>query len=156
MGKRMTVSLAIVGVLCAAEALAGELIVGNVRGRPNGEVSVPVVYSQGTGPPAAAVASDIRFDSKHLRQLRCSPGVAASRGQKTVKCAEPRRGVLRLAVYGLNLDPIPDGEVATVTFRVSPRARSRVYQLAHTPTAATADGKDFSLTHHNGAIRVRR
>lgn len=136
-----------------ATASAGELIVGDAQAQPSAEVTVPITYRQGTGPAAAGLATDIRFP-KGLTQPRCAPGAALSGGQKTVKCAEPKPGLLRVAVFGLNLDAIPDGEVATVTFQVSPGARPGSYRLRNRPSAADAEGKDYRLRHHDGMIRI--
>ena len=145
--------LAVMMVAVGAPALAGELSIGDAQARPGSEVTLPITYQQGTGPAAAALASDIRFP-RGLTEWRCAPGAALSGGQKTVKCAEPKPGLLRIAVYGLNLDPIPDGEVATVTFQVSPAARPAAYRLRHRPSAADATGKDYRLRHHDGILRI--
>ena len=134
-------------------ALAGELSIGDAQAQPGGEATVPITYQQGTGPAAAALTSDIRF-SDRLTQFRCAPGAALSGGQKTVKCAEPRRGLLRIAVYGLNLDPIPDGEVAIVSFHVPPGMRRRAYRLRNRPSAADAAGKEYPLRHRDGIVRI--
>lgn len=155
MGRRAAAFLVIVAMFTgAATAFAGELTLGRTRGQTGGEVTVPLTYRQSSGPAAAGMATDIRFDPKGLTQPRCAAGAALSSGQKSVKCAEPQPGLLRVAIYGLNLDPVPDGEVATVTFRVSPQARHGLYRLRHQPSAADAGGKEFTLLRHDGLIRV--
>lgn len=148
--------LSVIGILtlCAVpQAQAGGLALGRATTVAGRTVTVPLVYTAGRGPDAVALATDIRFDPAVLSQPRCAGGRSLGSG-KDVKCSEPRSGLLRLAVYGLNLDSVPAGEVATVTFDVAPGARPRSYQLRHTASAATADGTDFTLRQRPGTVRV--
>jgi hypothetical protein len=143
-------------MLCsAATAFGGELALGRVIGQPGQPVSVPVLYRQGSGPAMVGLGTDILFDPAALTHPRCSAGSGlAGATQKTVKCAEPHAGVLRLLVFGLDVSPVPDGEVATVTFDVAAGTRRRLLRLRHTPTAADANGKDITLTRRDGAVQL--
>jgi hypothetical protein len=137
-----------------ATGLAGQLALGRDAGRPGQTVTLPLTYRQGTGTEAAGLATDILFKSSVLTHPRCTAGSVLSRAAKTVTCAEPQPGLLRVAVYGLNLDPVPDGDVATLTFDVAPGARRGLYLLRNIATGADAQGTDFPLAHRNGAVRV--
>lgn len=154
MQRGVSLALVLAVLWCnARSAPAGQLSLGRATARPGQTVTVPVVYAAGAGPVAAGLATDIAFNPVGLSHPRCASGAALG-ASKAVKCAEPKRGLVRIAIYGLNLDAIPAGEVATVSFDVAPGPRRRVYRLRHKPTAATADGTDFSLAHRSGAIRV--
>ena len=149
-----TVMLALTAVLCGATLVrAGELALGNAQGQPGHTVTVPLVYMAGPR-AAAAVASDIRFDARALRNPRCAAGGALNGTGKQVRCAEPKRGLLRIAIFGLNLSAVPNGEVAQVTFDVSPNAPFRRYALRQRASAADAEGKDFLLKHRNAKLSV--
>jgi len=104
------------------------------------------------------VDTDIAFDVRAFGNPRCAPGANLSTsgpGAKLVICGQPRPGIVRLAVLGMNTDSVGSGELATVTFDVAGTARQRLYILRQTPGAADAQGTDFRLRHHNGSIRVR-
>jgi hypothetical protein len=132
----------------------GELALGRAAGQPGQSVTVPLIYRQGLGPQAAGLATDIQFNPTALVHPRCAAGPALDDAAKSVVCAEPQPGLLRVGVYGLNLDPVPDGEVATITFDLLSQARRGLYSLRHTPSAADAQGRDFFLARRNGAVRV--
>jgi hypothetical protein len=139
-------------------AFAGEMSLGAAEVLPGQPVTLALTYTGG-GRVAAAVATDIRFNAKVFTNPRCESGSAlASNGTaaKSVKCAEPKPGLLRVAVFGLNVAPVPNGEVALVTFDVAPGARPGQYRLRQKPTAADATGNDFRLQRHHGAVRVKR
>lgn len=101
-------------MLCSASrVLGGELTLGSAQAEPGRAVTVPVIYSPGTGAAAAGLATDIRFNAAVFAHPHCELGSALTSGAdtaKTVQCAEPHRGILRLAVYGLNLAPVPQGK----------------------------------------------
>jgi hypothetical protein len=143
-------------VLGAAHADASQLQVGRVRAQPGQSVTVPVIYRKGAGPVATALTTDIRFDTTALAHPRCAAGSALSEGgaDKRVMCAEPSPGMLRLVLFGFNQDPVPNGQVATVTFDVSADAQRQPYRLENTPTASDAAGHDFRLARKNGDVGV--
>ncbi len=138
-----------------ANALSGQLTLGAARAAPGQTVTLPVTYDPGTGRTAVALGSDIRFRTG-LTNPRCAPGRALSKAGKTVRCAEPKPGLLRLVVFGLNVGPIPAGELALVTFDIAPGMRARSYRLQHTTRGADANGKEFGLRRRSGTIIVGR
>jgi hypothetical protein len=145
-------------VLCGASgAFASQLALGNVSGQNGQSVTVPVTYRHSRGRVAVAVGTDITYDRAVLTNPRCDTGSAVSTSgpaAKMVVCGQPKPGVLRLAVVGLNTAPLPDGEVATVTFDVASTKHHRIHPLRHKPGASDAHGTDFRLTRRNGAIRT--
>lgn len=144
--------------LCGAatRGAAADLSLGRVTAHRGQPVTIPVGYSGKGALPAAALGTEIKFNPAVLSHPRCAPGAALATGStgKTVKCTERGRGVVRLAVFGLNLDAVPSGEVATITFDVAPSAQPKLYRLRHKPSAADANGTDFSLNARSGAVRV--
>lgn len=138
----------------ATTVFGGELALGSAQAGPGQTVTIPLTYSPGKGRVAVAVASDIRFNTRALQHPRCEAGSALTGGSKSVKCAEPKRGVLRLAVFGFNTDPMPAGEVARISFDVAANARPGSYGLRQKPSAADAAGKDFLIKRQNGAVRI--
>ncbi len=131
---------------------AGEIRLGEATVEPGQSVTVPLRYSA-SGKTAVAVASDVRFNTSIFKNPRCSGGSALP-ANKSVRCGNPSRGVLRLAIFGLNTDPLPSGELATITFDIPATAKPGRYKLRNKPSAADKDGNDFRLTHGHGTVRV--
>jgi len=161
MQRAVTATVVTAGLLMwAAGAFAGQLVIGVAQVQPGQSVTLPVTYVTGKAGKkvAAAVATDIHFNDKVFNNPRCEAGSALSHAAaaKTVKCAEPKPGVLRLAVFGLNVAPMPEGEVALVTFDVAADARPARYRLRQKPSAADAAGNDFRLGPRNGAVHVAK
>lgn len=132
------------------------LRLGRVRGRRGQSLSVPVVYHSGAGPLATSVAADVIFDPGVFTHPRCQRHTSLTHARKTIRCAELEPGHLRMAVYGLNANPVPDGRLATVQFDVAPQARLGLYRLRHVPTASEAAGREFPLVRHGGTVRLER
>lgn len=157
MRRIVCAAIAIVMTGTAAQAFAGQLALGSASGAPGQSVSLPLTFRQGTGPVAVALGTDVSFNASALSKPRCGAGSALSTSGPTAKlvtCAEPSPGVLRIAVLGLNTAPLPDGEVATVTFDVAPGAREGVVALSVKAGGADALGTDFDLEHSDGSVKV--
>ena len=151
----------LMGLLCgaiivcdSAGAFAGGLQLGRVSGEAGQPVTIPVVYRGGRR-PASALMVDIKFHSG-LTNPQCAAGAALSNGNadKSVSCAERSPGSFRLILFGMNQDPIPNGEVATITFDVAATARPGLYALKATPTAAEPNGHKMRLAKRSGAVKV--
>ncbi len=142
----------LVSIVAVGAASAGELVVGAASAAPGQSVTVPVTYTAG-GRSAVAVASDVRFNTAIFKNPRCTGGSDLP-AAKSVRCGTPKSGILRLAVFGLNTDPMVSGEVAKITFDVAPNAKKGRYRLRNKPSAADKDGNDFRLAHGHGAVRV--
>jgi len=138
--------------LVASAAQAGELILGSADVVPGTTLTVPLTY-QATGRDAVAVASDIRFNAAIFQNPRCSDGSDLGAG-KSVRCASPKRGILRVAVFGLNSDALSGGELAKVSFDIPATAKQGRYKLRNKPSAADKDGNDFRLKHTHSSVRV--
>jgi len=140
-------------VLSGTQALAGGLQVGRVSARPGQPITVPVSFTAGKGDAVTALTVDIHFD-KGLINPRCAQGAVIANVDKVVRCAEVDRGQIRLLIFGFNQDPLPSGEVATVTFDVAPNWRRRLHRLASEVSASDADGKPIQLARKSGTVRV--
>lgn len=152
--KAITITLFAItlSLLLTPSARAGELVLGNAEVVPGTTVTVPLTYTTG-GRDAVAVASDIRFNATIFQNPRCADGSALAAG-KSVRCATPKRGILRVAVFGLNNDTLPGGELATITFDIPAGAKAGRYKLRNKPSAADKDGSDFRLKHGHGTVSV--
>jgi hypothetical protein len=142
-------------VSAATQVFAGEVQIARVNGRLGQPVSVPVTYRAGSGPATTALSTDIHFD-KELTNPRCAPGAVLASGaaDKQLTCGVVTPGLLRLLLFGFNQDPIPSGEIATITFDVSPNARRRLHRLQNIPLGSDADANGLALTHKSGLVRV--
>lgn len=142
-------------VFGATQVLAGELQVGRVVGRAGQAVTVPVTFRAGTGAVVTALSTDIRFD-KELANPRCGTGAAMAGGaaDKVVSCAEVSPGLLRVLIYGFNQDPMPNGEVATVTFDVLASVRHRLHRLVNLPDGSDANGNGLRIGRKSGTVRL--
>jgi len=163
-------SVVIVEVWGIGIAEAAMLRVGRAHGRPEGTVSVPVRFARQQGENIVGLSGDITFDATVLANPRCEVarklgiewGARKGRGgsemarEKTAVCSEPRPGVVRIGIFGLNLVPIPAGEVATVTFDVLPTAKPGRYPLTVSPGSAGPAGEEVGITTgKDGFVRVR-
>jgi len=148
----LTPASCLLTIAMAGSVWAGELKVGSADAVPGQPVTISIDYTA-SGKTAAALASDVRFNTNIFKNPRCTPG-SNTPPTKSVRCGNPSKGVLRLAVFGLNTDPIGSGEVAKITFDVAPDAKKGRYKLRNKPSAADKDGNDFRLSHAHGAVRV--
>jgi len=155
MNRWIAALIAVPFILDAAAASAGQLTLGRAHARAGSEVAVPLQYRQQHGAAVVALMTDVDVDPTVVTNARCRSGTAATAAGKTVACSLKGRR-LRVLVFGLNTNVIPDGEVASVTFDVSPHARARLYILRQRSTGADATGREFRLAHGNGAVRVGR
>lgn len=113
-----------------------------------------VSYREGAA-AATIVAGEIRFDPRALSAPSCAAGSALQAGTKSLQCALIKPGVLRLIVFGLDRDPVPEGEIARVGFAATPDLRASRYRLRlRKPTAANADGETVRLLRRNPPIRL--
>lgn len=157
MQRRMIGAVTVLVLGSAAQAFAGQLALGKANAKPGRSATVPITFRQG-GPVAVAVGTDITFDTKALSKPRCETGSAVSTsgpGAKMVICSEPKPGVVRLAVLGLNTAPLPNGEIALLTFDVASSTQHQLYVLHQTPGGADANGTDFRLRNRNGSIHIK-
>lgn len=149
---RLVLVSACLGIAMANAASAGELTVGTANAAPGTSVTVPVTYAA-SGQNAVAVASDVRYNTAIFKNPRCEGGSGLP-ANKSVRCGTPKKGILRIAVFGLNTDTLASGEVAKITFDVASGAKQGRYKLRNKPSAADKDGNDFRLAHEHGVVRV--
>jgi len=140
-------------VFGTSRAFASDLHIGRVAAQPGQPVTVPVTFIAGHGPAITALSSDIHFD-KGLGNPRCAAGSALAGVDKVLNCAAVEPGVVRLLIFGLNQDPIPNGEVATVTFDVLKKGRHQLHRLRSVTTASDANGNSLRLARKSGTVRV--
>jgi len=139
----------------ASPTSASDLKIGRLQATAGAPVTVPVTYTAKGAPAATALSTEIRFD-KGLANPRCAAGdaIAGGKADKTVRCGTPEPNVLRIIVFGFNQDPIPSGEIATITFDVLRSGRHRIHRLGNLPLASDGTGREFRLARKSGIVRV--
>lgn len=133
---------------------AASLNLGEVEINPGGKATIPLTLSQGYG--IVAVSADISYDTSVLKNPKAEIGDAAQSGEKQIHSSIPEQGVFRVSILGMNLDEIPDGTVATITFDVAPSAPiKKKVQLTVSPSASDAMGNTVPVSSENGVIRIK-
>lgn len=136
---------------------ANEIAISNVGGldaEVGATVVVSVAYRSGE-PPASALAADVRFDRRSLARPRCLAGVALRGTAKAVQCAEPKPGVVRIIVLGLDREALAEGDLVRVEFDVvaAPRKPNHWVRLRRT-SASTGDGESLRLRRRAPVSRI--
>jgi len=118
-------------------------------------VTIPITLTNEQGTDVVGTSNDIAYDPDYFDFLDCTIGPAGEAANKGVQFSLPSYGVLRVGVLEMNLDPIPDGVVASVTFYVEDDAPcDDAYILMNAPTATDAVGNLLDLTGTDGEIYV--
>ncbi len=186
--------LAVPGMLVAGEAgTTVTATLGGVPANPGDPVEVPLhLVSEGDAP--AALVIFVAFDPAQIQPVAgyfatapggaqfegmpgvayglgaAAPGEAAVAAGKFVDSHAPAPGLLAIGVAGLNANPIGDGVVALLAFRVTPGVAEgatvvlRGVDADHPPvlvgdkealsTAAHFDGRALALAIVDGGIAV--
>ena len=147
----ITISLVIIASMPLG---AATLSVGDGVASPGSTATVPITLSGGSG--IVAVSADIFYDTAVLKNPKAEIGNAAQSGEKQIHSSIPEQGVSRVSVVGMNLDEIPDGTIATITFDVAPSAPiKKKIQLTISPSAADARGNTVPVSSENGVITIK-
>ncbi len=132
---------------------AASLNMGQVEGSPGDQVTIPLTLSQGTG--IVALSADISYDTAALNNPKAEIGNTAQSSGKDVHVSIPKQGIFRVSVFGMNLDEIPDGTIALVTFDVSPTAPSKKnIELKITSSASDAQGNVVTISADSGVVKI--
>jgi len=134
--------------------LAASLDLGKGERSPGNEVSIPITLSESKGIVATSV--DISYDTSILRRPRAEIGKAAESAKKEIHASTPSRGVFRVGILGMNLKEVRDGEIATVTFDISPSASpGKTITLDNSPSASDAKGKAITISGRDGLVKIK-
>ena len=137
------------------------LRVGRAVSCADGTVTVPIRFHPGPDVDVVGLSGDVAFDTSALANPRCDVSGILERGKhegsgtmKTIVCSEPRPGLVRLGIFGLDMERIPRGKLATLTFDVVAGADPGFYPLTITADSSNAAGEDMDVTGRDGRVRV--
>ena len=133
---------------------ATSLSISDSEASPGSRVTIPLTLSQGAG--IVAVSADISYDTAVLKNPNAEIGDHAQSAGKEIHTSILGQGVLRVSVLGMNLNEIPDGVIATITFDVTPSAPlKKKVQLTVSPSASDAMGNTVPVSSENGVITIK-
>ena len=131
------------------------LTIGSGTADMGANVTVPVELSSGATPPASMFL-DILFDPSKLEVMSVQEGAASTAAGKTASHGVPTPGQLKVVVGEVNGNPIDDGAILHVRFRLLPGAhRGHTVTLAGANgSAAAPDAARIDVAFNDGAIEV--
>lgn len=135
------------------KAEAATLSVGTAQGNPGDVVSAGVDLN-GDG-LENGMNFDINFDANKLDVQSVSIGAAAQSAQKTLNYSQPQSGVVRIIIFGLNRNVIPDGRVAELEFSIKATAEAGDAVLSLTNVVVSSpDAQKLPISTSNGKIVI--
>jgi Cohesin domain len=119
------------------------------------DIPVSISLKSLNGAQVVGLNFDLTFHADRLSVASVALGSAASSVGKSIAWSQPDANRIRVLIVGLNLDAIPNGTVAVVTFNVLPAARRGATPLALTDaTASDPATQPIAVKIGNGAFRV--
>jgi hypothetical protein len=128
--------------------------VGSSSGKPGDtNISVPVSLKSRGGAQVVGLNFDLTFDDNQLNVVDVTIGSAASSAGKFISWAQLSSDRVRVIIFGLNQDPIPNGNVANVIISVLVDAAPGISYLTLDNTAATDQhGEGIDIKLGNGSF----
>lgn len=133
---------------------AANLDLGEATGVPSTDVTLNITLSTG-GASISAVAMDIGYETSLLENPRVDIGPAGSAAGKSVFSSTPSTGVFRIGVLGMNTNPIGDGIVAYVRFKIKSTAPFVDTSLSNNPSASDPNGNSVPISGSPGMIHIQ-
>jgi hypothetical protein len=139
-----------------AQSSGATLAAGSGSGSPgDAGISVSVSISSGSGVDVAGINFDLNYSSSSLEVANVSIGSAASGAGKLMSWSTPSTGKVRVIVFGLNQDSIPNGTIASISFNVKSSASAGTTSLDISNQAATdPQGTSVPLAASDGSFTV--
>lgn len=155
LGPLLAAALLALPVGVAAQSGAS-LSVGNASGLPGAvSISVPVNLSSGGGAQIAGLSFTLTFDSSRLAFASCADGPSADAALKDAACNPQGASAVRVIIFGLNQNAIPDGTVVYVRFNVLSGATPGTSALTPSNLAATdPSGNPVTIGGSDGYFEV--
>ena len=143
------VLLAFVGLQAFAFGQSVNLSIGSGSAAAGGTISLPIVLASSGGAQAAALQWSFSYSSD-ITGVTVVTGSSAAAAGKSVACSGPT-----CLVFGMNMNAIPDGTVATATFQIAsaPSSTSIPIILAAVVTS-TATGTAVLDAGGSGTISI--
>lgn len=137
-------------LLSISAAAQTTLTIGNVQGEAGSRVTVPVAI-ENAGVDPTIIIFFIDFDGSKLTFVEGEAGDAVPEG-KLVDIIDGENAVA-IAIFGLNLDPILDGTLVTLTFDIAADATGAIALDGRSTSSATdAEAQSIGLTLVTGTI----
>jgi hypothetical protein len=132
------------------------LNIGEGTGNPADTVVIPVSIASIGGSAAAALNFDVAFDQTRLAINPAAVACAAScqAAGKSAAAALPAPGVLRIIVFGLNTNAIPDGELVRLPFVIVGGASGCAELICQNVTVSDPDAGEIPAICLEGAIQI--
>ena len=133
---------------------AASVNLGTGEGSAGGSVTIPITLSGGSG--IAATSMDISYERSQLANPSAEIGPSAQSADKKVFASTTPEGLFRIGVVGMNLNEIPDGVVATISFDVLADAASgKTVVVGNVPSGSDAKGNAIGISGRKGVITVK-
>lgn len=141
-------------------------IIGNAQARPSvdlgntsakvcEQVTIAITLTNQPGVEISATSNDIGYDSYYLTPKQCTLGPAGEEASKTLASNIVEPGLYRVGILSLsNLNPIPNGILAYITFEISCGAPAGKYNLINEPSCSSPGGDPIVADGKNGSIEV--
>jgi hypothetical protein len=140
----------------AAGSPTAVISAGSGLGDPgDANISVPVRLNSQDGAQVAGLNFDLSFDDSRLNVSNVTIGSEASGAGKVMSWSRPSSNTVRVIIFGLNQDTIPNGPVANVIFNVLVGAAPGTSPLTLSNAAATDPvGSGIGVALNNGSFTV--
>jgi hypothetical protein len=155
--KATTMALLVGAAVPAADAAAGQLTLtsslANVTG--GGAFTLTVSLAKQPGETLTAVSMDLAFEAGTVAATSCAAGTAAASAGKSLVQRVVRPGLLRVGVWGLNNNAIPDGVLFTCQMRATTFARPGASGMAGSSDGASGGGGSAAMSAGFAQVSVR-
>ncbi|MFC1591958.1 cohesin domain-containing protein [Thermodesulfobacteriota bacterium] len=142
-------------ITAGAARAALQLNLGSATGEACDQVTLAITLQNESGTSVSATSNDIAYSSQYLTVVSASLGPAAEAAGKSIIQNAVSNGLYRVGVVSMaNLNAIPDGIVAYVTFEIDCGAPETFYSIQNTPSGSTPQGDPVDVSGTSGTITV--
>lgn len=127
------------------------LTVGDGSARPGGQVTVALSLDPAGTPVVTLAPLELHYDTS-LSLVECTRDEAVS-AQKSLSAQEVAPGILRLVLAG-DLEPLPEGRIASCTFAVAADAAVDAVLSVRRADMADAEFGEFAAAGVSGRIQL--
>ncbi|PIQ89413.1 MAG: hypothetical protein COV72_03135 [Candidatus Omnitrophica bacterium CG11_big_fil_rev_8_21_14_0_20_42_13] len=114
------------------------LAVGEISERSGAGIIVPVILGlENKKEDIFALSFDFDFDSSALSFKKAVIGPAANDSAKILSYSEISAGKVRILIFGLNANAIPEGGVADMIFEAKDSAPAGIYKVSFSSAIAS-------------------
>ena len=150
-GVLSTALLFILGMSVPAVQAAPSIDLDSVTGNIGDIVTVSITLINERWTEIVGTTNYIEFNPDYLSFIGCTIGPAGEAANKDPQCNETSPGLIKAGVFGINLDPIPDGVIAYLNFEV---LACGDHVLVNVPDAANPSGDPVEVSGEDGEISI--